>query len=132
MQIRRVILKLSTCAVGGVVLWLACSVIRRSTGGVNIMDSVWDVIWRMGLFAAFGLVVGTAWAIENQKARRRFGWSVGVGFVLAIGLWVWNYANNYVFLAVFTSALFVGIVLALSSVGAYGKKRAQVANDDTE
>ena len=122
MQIRRVILKLCTCAAGGVVFWLAIWVILESTGGHSILDNVWDVAWRMASSAGFGLVVGTAWAIENRKLRRRFGGSVGVGFLLAIGLWAWNGGNAYVFLAVFASGLLVGIVSALANTGAYSKK----------
>lgn len=73
-------------------------------------------------FAVYiGLLCGIAWAIENNKARWRFFWSsfggVSVGWIshLVTG-------NENVCWALIVLGLFVGVVSALASVGAYGKK----------
>ena len=68
-----------------------------------------------------GLLCGIAWAIENDKARWRFfWWTCGSAF---LG-WVVHLAtgNASVCWSLILLGLFVGVVSALASVGAYGKK----------
>ncbi|MDE0041661.1 MAG: hypothetical protein OXT74_06475, partial [Candidatus Poribacteria bacterium] len=68
-----------------------------------------------------GLLCGIAWAIDNDKARWRFFWSsfggVSVGWI--VHLTTGNASVSWAFIVL---GLFVGIVSALASVGAYGKK----------
>ena len=80
--------------------------------------------WKSGAqaFAVWvGLLCGIAWAIENNKARWRFFWwtcgGVSVGWIshLVTG-------NASVCWALIVLGLFVGVVSALASVGAYRKK----------
>ncbi|MDE0299570.1 MAG: hypothetical protein OXN17_13135 [Candidatus Poribacteria bacterium] len=67
-----------------------------------------------------GLLCGVAWAIENDRARWRFFWwtcgGVSVGWIshLVTG-------NASVCWALIVLGLFVGVVSALASVGAYRK-----------
>ena len=73
-------------------------------------------------FAVYvGLLCGIAWAIENGKARWRFFWwtcgGVSVGWV--VHLTTGNASVSWAFIVL---GLFVGIVSALASVGAYGRK----------
>ena len=67
-----------------------------------------------------GLLCGIAWAIENDKARWRFFWSscggVSVGWVVHLAT-----GNASVCWALILLGLFVGVVSALASVGAYGR-----------
>lgn len=69
----------------------------------------------------FGLLCGIAWAIENNKARWRFFWSssggVSVGWV--VHLTTGNASVSWAFIVL---GLFVGVVSALASVGAYGRR----------
>ena len=68
-----------------------------------------------------GLLCGIAWTIENNKARWRFFWSsfggVSVGWIVHLAT-----GNASVCWAMILLGLFVGIVSALASVGAYGRK----------
>ena len=68
-----------------------------------------------------GLLCGIAWAIENDKARWRFFWSSCAG--VSVG-WIVHLAtgNASACWALILLGLFVGIVSALASVGAYGRK----------
>lgn len=73
-------------------------------------------------FAVYvGLLCGIAWAIENNKARWRFFWSTCGGASLG---WVVHLAtgNTSVCWAFIVLGLFVGVVSALASVGAYSRK----------
>ena len=68
-----------------------------------------------------GLLCGIAWVIENNKARWRFfWWTCGSAF---LG-WVVHLAtgNASVCWSLILLGLFVGVVSALASVGAYRKK----------
>ena len=68
-----------------------------------------------------GLLCGVAWAIENDKARWRFfWWTCGSAFLgWVVHLATGNASVCWAFIAL---GLFVGIISALASVGAYGKK----------
>lgn len=68
-----------------------------------------------------GLLCGIVWAIEHEKAKRRFGLWTGAGVMCGFvsGLFCAFGSVMWQFLVVF---LFVGIVSALFSAGAFSKK----------
>ncbi len=74
-----------------------------------------------GFVVFIGLLCGIVWSIEHGKVKRRFGLMTGAGVICSFvsglfssfGLVMWQ------ILVVF---LFVGIVSALASVGAFSKK----------
>lgn len=67
-----------------------------------------------------GMVVGVGWAIEHQKVRWRFlGWTFagwGVGSLISLVV-----KDSGVMLVFLVLGLFVGVVSALISAGAYDK-----------
>ena len=117
--ILRVFLKLVTCIIGGgLAAWIV-------VGGIaSLFFSRHRPSWERDtqVFALYvGLLCGIAWAIENNKARWRFFWSSSGG--VSVG-WVVHLAtgNASVCWAFILLGLFVGVVSALASVGAYGRK----------
>ena len=88
MEIRRtlrVVLKLVTCTVGGVVSWLALSVFAPTVYESAIEGAVPVKSWHC---AVFGLVAGIGWAVGyktkwgNIIAAALLGGSISIGFQL--------------------------------------------------
>lgn len=81
----RVVLKLITCTVAGLVGWLALSVLAPTVYKNAIEGAVLVKAWHS---AVYGLVAGIGWAIGYKKTLGTYilialqAWAIGVGFQL--------------------------------------------------
>lgn len=109
-RLLRNVLKIVTCTVGSTL-----------TGAVlsEIFEPNDDNL--MGVFFLTGIFCGIAWAIEHKKARRAFIAFPVTGAVLG-GISVVILGNQNVFTAAILLGLFIGIVSALATAGAYRSK----------
>lgn len=121
-RILRVILKLITCTIGGVVGWLALSMFAPTVYKNAIEGFVHVKAWHC---AAFGLVAGIGWAVGYKTKWGRYisaalmGWSIAIGFQL-LGLadapWPVYLVLSLLILAVFTVPTGGGIFRKKESV----------------
>ena len=118
-RVYRILLKLATCVVGGVVAALVFIIILISAGDRNLDND--DAVACMLGGIAIGLFSGVCWAIEHQEARKRFIVSPIIGVVLGgcIAAFLQNIAPLEIGILL---GLFIGTVSALARVGAFRNK----------
>ena len=117
-RLLRVILRIVTCAVGGLLAGLVVFGAEEVFGGDLRGDLDIIIDWT---FLVTGLFSGISWAIEHQKARRRFIISPVTGAVLG-GICAAIVGNVLVLIIAVLVGLFVGTVSALAAVGAFRSK----------
>lgn len=122
MEIRkalRVVLKLIACTVGGVMGWLALSVLAPTVYESAIEGAVLVKSWHS---AAFGLVAGIGWAIGYKTGWGSIISAVLLGWSIAIGFQLLRYADapwpGYL---VFVLLIFA-LCLVLTGGGGFRKK----------
>ena len=118
-RVLRILLKLSTCVVGGVVAALVFIIFWSSAGDRNLANGEAAACMFAGI--AIGLFSGICWAIEHQEARKRFIVSPIIGVVLGgcIAAFLQNIAPLVIGILL---GLFIGTVSALARVGAFRNK----------
>ena len=117
-RLLRVILRIVTCAVGGL---LAGGVFVFTFEDVLNGNLRGDDDILIGWSFVTGLFSGISWAIEHQKARRRFIISPVTGAVLG-GICAAIVGNVAVLIVAVLVGLFIGTVSALAAVGAFRSK----------
>lgn len=117
-RLLRVILRIVTCAVGGLLAGLVVLAVVVVFG--EDLRGNDDVIIGWTFFVT-GLFSGISWAIEHQKARRRFIISPVTGAVLG-GICAAIVGDVAVLIVAVLVGLFIGTVSALAAVGAFRSK----------
>ena len=128
-RVFRILLKLATCVVGGVVAALVFILVviiflwaseGFSSEGPKDLDED-DVVACIVGGVAIGLFAGISWAIEHQEARKRFIVSPIIGVVLGgcIAAFLQFIAPLVIGILL---GLFIGTVSALATVGVFKDK----------
>ena len=111
-RVFRILLRVLTCTVGGAVILPTIAVLILFCMGYLA------IAW---VGAAIGMCVGIVWTIPNWLAR--FHVMLWTGLGLVVGIMFSVSTNSRVPVVVFSAAgIFVGIVCALATVGAFRDK----------
>ena len=117
MNLRLILLKLSTCTVGGC---LCVTLLYVAADDRQYAQYAREMVVAAGVGALYGLLAGIAWAIEHSARRRFILWLV-VGLALGFGITVLQESGIPILMFTVAGA-FIGTVSALARVGAFRNK----------